>query len=129
MSCKALGGNNVPFFIRPLTRFIGNQVIAVAVFPNMKKHLALLEKYLETSANGEKYLCGDQLTGVDTMLAFALISGKDGLFDSIGKYDKGTFKATYPKLHAYSERLEQEPGWKRSVAKMTELEGPFSLLP
>jgi glutathione S-transferase len=124
----ALKGNGVPFFIRPITSMVANQIIGMMVLPNLKRHFAMMEQYLETSPDGGSYMCGPNLTGADIMLSFPLIAGKDGAFDSIGKWEKGSFEATYPKLHAYIGRLAQEPGWKRSVDKITEIEGGFSIL-
>ncbi|KAL2139596.1 hypothetical protein VTI28DRAFT_4937 [Corynascus sepedonium] len=124
-----LKGNSVPFFVRPITSFIANQMIAIAVAPNMKRHFGMMEQMLETSPGGGTYMCGRTLTGADIMLSYPLIAGKDGAFDAIGRWEKGSFKETYPKLHAYIERLAQEPAWKRSVDKIKEIEGRFSLLP
>lgn len=99
------------------------------VVPNMKKHFALLEKLLETSPDGGKYMCGPQITGADVMLAYPLIIGYKTMFNDMAKWDKGSFKNTYPMLYAYSERLENEAGFQRSVEKMRKMEGSFSLLP
>ncbi len=122
-------GDRVPFYIRPITTVIANQIISMMVFPNMKRHFSMMEQYLETSPNNGNYMCGSSLTGADIMLSYPLIAGKNGAFDSIGKWEKGSFKETFPKLHAYINRLADEPGWKRSVDKITEIEGGFSLMP
>ncbi|KAK4146251.1 uncharacterized protein C8A04DRAFT_10006 [Dichotomopilus funicola] len=125
----ALKGPSVPFLIRPLTTVIANQIIAMTVFPNMKRHFGMLEQFLETPPGDGAYLCGRTLTGADIMLSYPLIAGRDGAFDGIGKWEKGSFAATYPKLHAYTGRLAEEPGWKRSVEKIREIEGDFGILP
>lgn len=127
-SQTGLKGGRVPFFIRPISRAIANQVISQFSFPNLQKHFTLLESYLSTSPGGE-YLCGDHLTGADIMLAFPLITGLGGSFDEMGHWEKGSFAATFPKLWAYMQRLEKEPGWVKSVEKIREIEGSFSLLP
>jgi glutathione S-transferase len=129
MMLVELKGNNVPFFVRPVTTLIANQLIAMVVFPNMKRHFAMMEQFLETTFGDGNYMCGRKLTGADIMLSYPLISGKDGAFNSIGAWEKGSFKETFPKLHAYSERLADQPGWKKSVDKIKEMEGSFSLLP
>ncbi|KAK1768485.1 hypothetical protein QBC33DRAFT_535134 [Phialemonium atrogriseum] len=125
---SGLKGGRVPFFIRPISRAIANQVISQFSFPNLQKHFTLLESYLSTSPGGE-YLCGNHLTGADIMLAFPLITGLGGSFDELGHWEKGSFAATFPKLWAYMQRLEKEPGWVKSVEKIREIEGSFSLLP
>ena len=96
----------------------------------MKNHFALLEKYLETSPGSGNYLCGAELTGVDIMLAYPLQAGSTtGMFENMTTWEKGTFKDTFPKLHAYIERISKEAGWIKSEEKIKEVEGKFSLLP
>ncbi|KAL2135267.1 hypothetical protein VTI74DRAFT_9147 [Chaetomium olivicolor] len=126
---SGLKGNSVPFFVRPLTTLVANQAISMLVFPNMKRHFAMMEQLLETSPGGGSYICGRHLTGADIMLSYPLIAGKGGAFDSMGNWEKGSFQEAFPKLQAYIERLAEEPGWKRSVAKIEEIEGGFSILP
>jgi glutathione S-transferase len=94
----------------------------------MKKHFVLLESFLSTAPGG-KYFCGEQLTGADLVLAYPLIAGLGGAFDEIGNWENGSFEKTFPKLWAYMQRLEKEPGWVRSVDKIREIEGNFSILP
>ncbi|KAK0623339.1 hypothetical protein B0T14DRAFT_564712 [Immersiella caudata] len=122
--------NEVPWLIRPITSFIANKLIATLVFPNAKKHFTMLEHYLETSPEGGSYLCGPKLTGADIMLAYPLLTGLAlNAFEDMGTWERGSFKETFPKLQAYIEGLSQEPGWKKSVEKIKELEGSFSIVP
>lgn len=74
-------------------------------------------------------MCGRNLTGADIMLSYPLIAGKDGAFDTMGTWEKGSFEQTFPKLHAYIGRLAEEPGWKRSVDKIKEMEGGYTHMP
>ncbi|AEO69230.1 uncharacterized protein THITE_2119393 [Thermothielavioides terrestris NRRL 8126] len=124
-----LKGSSVPFFVRPITTLVANQLIAVLVFQNLRRHFAMMEQFLSTSPGNGDYICGRTLTGADILLSYPLIAGKDGAFDSMGKWEKGTFQETFPRLHAYIGRLAEEPGWKRSVEKIKEIEGSFSILP
>ncbi len=94
----------------------------------MTKHFTMLEKFLSTSPNGGKYLCGEHLTGADIMLAYVLIGGKDTMSEIV-KGDKGSFKASYPNVDSYIQRLSEEPGWKRSVQKIIDIEGSFKHMP
>jgi glutathione S-transferase len=126
---SSLKGPNVPFFIRPVTSFIANQMIAMVVIPNMKRHFGMMEQYLATSPKGGKYMCGPSLTGADILLGYPLLAGKDGAFDAMATWEKGSFKETFPNLHAYMGRLSEEAGWKKSVAKIESIEGSFSILP
>ncbi|KAK4456082.1 hypothetical protein QBC34DRAFT_388880 [Podospora aff. communis PSN243] len=122
--------NQVTWLIRPITSFIGNKLIAALVFPNAKKHFTMLEHYLETSPDGGSYLCGPDLTGADIMLTYPLLSGLEiNAFEDMGSWEKGSFKETFPKLQAYILRLSDEEGWKKSVEKIKELEGGFSIMP
>lgn len=117
----------MPFLIRPISSAIANRVVSSFVFPNIKKHLAFLENQLETS--GGDFLTGSNLTAADIQLSYALLAGQSG-FDGMGKWGKGSARQTYPKVFAYMDRLEQQPGWKRAVEKTKEIDGgKFSLVP
>lgn len=127
MFLTALKGKQVPFIVRPISSVIANQVTAMMVFPNMKKHLGFLEQQLETS--GGDFITGPDMTAADILLSYPLLAGSTG-FDSMGKWPKGTAKESYPKLFAYMERLEQQPGYKKAVEKTKEIDGgKFSLVP
>lgn len=123
----ALKGKQVPFIVRPISSVIANQVIALMVLPNMKKHLGFLEQQLETS--GGDFITGPDMTAADILLSYPLLAGSSG-FDSMGKWPKGTARESYPKVFAYMERLEQQPGYKKAVEKTKEIDnGKFSLVP
>ena len=79
-------------------------------------HFTYLESQLASSPEGGKYLCGPNLTGADILLSFPLIAGKGRT---------GLTKEKYPKLWAYVEALEQEPGYKKSIEKIVEIDGKF----
>lgn len=121
---SVLKSERIPFFIRPITSKVGDQLINVVVNPNARRNLGMLEKFLETVPGGGSYICGESLTAVDILLSFALIAAEDR-FDKMGKFDKGTAKATYPRVFEYIARLKQEPGYKRSADKIREIDGDF----
>lgn len=99
----------------------------MVVFPNVKKHLGFLEKQLE--ASGGDFLTGPDLSAADMLLSFPLLAGQMQ-FDKMGKWDKGTARETFPKLFAYMDRLEQQPGWQKAVEKTKAIDnGKFSLVP
>lgn len=123
----ALKGKQVPFIVRPISTVIANQVIGLMVFPNMKKHLAFLEQQLETS--GGDFITGPNLTAADIMLSYPLLAGALG-FDGMGKWPEGSAKASFPRVYAYMERLEKQPGYQKAVDKTKEIDnGKFSLVP
>ncbi|KAK3357344.1 hypothetical protein B0T25DRAFT_155356 [Lasiosphaeria hispida] len=125
-----LKGPRIPFFIRPFTRLLANQLIAMLVIPNMKRHFALLERYLATSPDGGSYICGINLTSADILLSFRLLAFDEaGAFEEMWAWEKTPFKESYPKLQAYMELLSNEPGWKRALEKVTKIEGSCPLLP
>jgi glutathione S-transferase len=104
----------VPFFIRPITGRVAGNIQSSFLNPNFATHFAFLEDQLKTS--GGNYLCGPNLTGADILLSFPLIAGGSRA---------GLTKEKYPTLHTYVQRLENEPGYKRSTEKIVEIEGKF----
>ncbi|KAI1326076.1 hypothetical protein F5Y16DRAFT_376329 [Xylariaceae sp. FL0255] len=119
-----LKGPKVPFFIRPITSLVINQVFAQFVFPNAKGLYSFLEQQLETS--GGDFLCGKDLTAADILISFSLITAKDKIGE-FGTYPKGTPAATYPKVWAYIDRLETQPGYQKSVQKIKEIDSTFGI--
>ncbi len=74
-----------------------NQVQGLITIPNLKKHFALLEQYLETSPGGGNYLCGSELTGVDIMLAHGLQAGSiTGYVRAPDDLGEGSFQGHVP---------------------------------
>lgn len=119
--------DQVPFLIRPIASMVANKIISMMVFPNIKKHLSLLEQQLETSSGD--YLTGPDLTAADILMGYPLLAGKTG-FDSMGTFAKGTAKESFPKLYAYMDRLEAQETWKTTVKKTEDFDnGNFSLVP
>ncbi|OTB04941.1 hypothetical protein M426DRAFT_320248 [Hypoxylon sp. CI-4A] len=123
MVLGALKSPKVPFFIRPITGFVSNQIFNQLVFPNVKAQLGFLEQQLETS--GGDYLCGPELTSADVLLSFALITPKDK-FETFGTWEQNP-KTLFPKLFAYIERLEAHPGYQRSVQKIAEIDSSMRI--
>lgn len=70
-----LKSKNVPFFIRPVTSMVANQILSSFIQPNLQRQLAFLEQQLETS--GGDFLCGKNLSSADVLISFGLISAKD----------------------------------------------------
>ncbi len=94
------------------------------VFTNVTRHFTLLESYLQAG----QYLCGDGLTAADILLSYPLVALKDPAQD-MGKWEKGTPQATFPKLFAYIDRLTDEAGWKKAADKIRAIEGRFYVTP
>jgi glutathione S-transferase len=108
----------VPFFIKPLTSRIAAQIHAGYLDPNLELNFKFLEEQLRTAPGGGGYLCGISLTGADILLSFPLIASK-------GRSLILT-EQKFPLLWNYIAKLEQEPGYKKAVEKIVEVEGSFS---
>ncbi|KAI5792014.1 glutathione S-transferase-like protein [Geopyxis carbonaria] len=107
---NALGSAPMPFFIKPIARMIASKVEESFVFPNYVTHLDFLEGELE----GRTFFVGEKLTGADILLSYPLTAMK-------GKVKQFSAEA-YPKLWAYTERLEAMDGFKKAEAKTADME-------
>ncbi|KAI8628597.1 hypothetical protein F5Y19DRAFT_476146 [Xylariaceae sp. FL1651] len=114
----------VPFFIRPVTSLVANQIFSSFVLPNVKSQLGFLERQLETSEGD--FLCGKNLTSADILISFALITAKDKVA-GFGAWPAGGPKALFPKLYDYIDRLESEPGYKKSVEKIEQIDSSLGV--
>lgn len=113
----------IPFFIRPITSMVVNRIFGSFIFPNAQKHLALIDQYL--AASGGTYLCCDKLTAADILMSFPLIVAQNRLND-MGQWEGGSWKAQFPRVYEYLQRLESEEGYKRSQQKIESVDGKFS---
>ncbi|KAK7967016.1 uncharacterized protein PG986_001293 [Apiospora aurea] len=118
-----LKGPKVPFLVRPLTTMIANQIFSAFIFPNAKTHLGFLEQQITTS--GGDYMCGTELSAADIVLAFGLVTAK-GQFGTFGRWEQSPEKQ-YPKLWAWMDRMEKEPGYQKSVAKIKEIDSSYGI--
>lgn len=111
----------MPFFIKPITRTIGDKIVSEFLAPQFETHFSFLESQLKTS--GGNYLCGKNLTGADILMSFPLIAAKERAIQS----DPNS-KEKYPNLIAYIERIEKEPGYVKAVDKIVEIDGKFEAM-
>lgn len=114
----------VPFIVRPITTAVANRVFSTYIFPNVRRHVAMISEQLSTSPDGGKFLCGDHLTAADIMMSFPLIAAK-GRLDELGPWKDGSWLKEFPRVAEYVELLESQEGYKRAVKKIEELEGKF----
>lgn len=108
--------SKAPFFIRPISNAIVNNIDSLYLTPNFKSNWEFLESKLATSPNEGKYLCGKDLTGADILMSFPL---------GAAKKRAGVTKEKYPLLWAYIDRLEAGESYKRAVQKIIDLEGSY----
>lgn len=105
----------VPFFIKPIPRFVASKVEEAFLSRNIFGNFDFLEERLKTAPGGGPYLCGQQLTAADIMMSFPLIAASLRL----------PLKEKYPHLAKYVERIQAEEGYQRAVKKVEEIDGKF----
>ncbi|KAF3907009.1 hypothetical protein AA313_de0202436 [Arthrobotrys entomopaga] len=101
----------VPFFIRPITGRIADQLSKGFVTPNLIANYDFLESLLKE----QPYFAGNELSGADIMLAYPVENAQERLG---GWYNK----EKYPNLYAWLERVKERPAYKRATDKVTEVE-------
>lgn len=107
---------SVPFFVRPITDRVADQITSTFLKPNYKTHYQFLESQLATSPDNGEYLCGKELTAADIMMSFPLEAGVSR---------SGMTEQEYPRLWKYVNLLHQRDAYQRSVQKIKEIEGIF----
>ena len=118
----------MPWLLRLITSVVADKIIAMLVFPNVQRNLTLLEGFLASAPSTGKYMCGDHLTAADILVSYPLMAAKDRTKD-MGKFEKGTPEATFPKVFEYIDRIAAEPGYKKAADKIREIEGTFYVVP
>jgi len=114
----------VPFFVRPITTSVANKIFSAFIFPNARKHMAMIDGQLKSAPEGGPYLCGKHLTAADILMSFPLIASR-GRLDDIGNWKGGSWATEFPRVDEYVKMLENEEGYKQSVKKVEEVEGKF----
>ena len=107
---------NSPFFVKPITNAIVANVKSVFLEPNLKNNFSFLESQIGSSPKGGQYLCGTELAGADILLSFPLMAARGRA---------GLSKEKYPKLWAYTERLEAREAYKKAIQKIIDIEGSY----
>ena len=117
-----LKGPKIPFVIRPITAAVVAKTNAVFVQPNIRKHMAFVESLLETSPGGGQFLCGEHSTAADILMSYPLRDG-EGESSRLGDGKGGKMLDAFPRVRAYLEILESQPGFKLAQKRIEELEG------
>ena len=100
----------VPFFIRPITGAVAKQVGRAYINPGISAALGLMESTLAD----QDWFAGDSLSGADIMLSFPV----EAAFVRTAK------PAEYPRLHAFMERYQARPAYRRALDRG----GPYELM-
>lgn len=88
----------------------------------------MLNSFLETPPSDGRYLCGGTLSAADIIMSYPLLAARDRIGD-IGAWDGGSPEASFPKLYEYIARIEEEPGYKKSLDKIREIDDSFKAAP
>ncbi|KAH8170728.1 palmitoyltransferase ERF2 [Sarocladium implicatum] len=109
-----------PFLVRPLVNMIADRVMGLFVVPTLRKHLKFLEDQLSTSSGD--YLCGKTLTAADILVSYGPIKF-DKMVDELATWEGGSWRNTHPKVAAYLDKMQTEPGYVKTTQKVKEYEG------
>jgi glutathione S-transferase len=93
----------MPFFVRPVARELCKAVLAKLVDPNVNNALNFMEAHLTDNA----WFAGEDMTMADFQMSFAVVAA----------LSRSTEPSKYPQLHAFKERIEARPAYKRAVKK------------
>lgn len=91
----------VPFFVKPITKKVSQQIDRGYCDPNLKRHLEFLEGELE----GRQWLCGDEPTIADIQMSYPIEAA----------VSRGGAKS--PNLTKYLERMRARPAYERALEK------------
>jgi len=111
LAMKIRESADAPFFIKPITRAIGNKILST-LGKEFEKQFSYIEDQLKTSKGD--FICGKELTGADFMMTFSLENSK------VLREDK------YPLIDAYVESIRARDGYKRAVQKIIDTTGEYS---
>lgn len=111
----------VPFFLKPIPRFVADQVQSTWLNKQFAVHFPFLEGQLKsapgTTETRRGGLCGAKFTAADMLMSFPVIAATGrGLIT----------KETFPEIVAFAERLKIDDGYQRAVKKIEEVDGKFS---
>lgn len=100
----------VPFFIKPILKAITGKVDEAFLSKQLETHFS----YIESEIRPSGWFVGEELTGADIQMAFALMAarGRDVIT-----------RAKHPKTMAFLDRVEARPAYKRAL----EAGGPFTV--
>lgn len=95
----------MPFFVKPIARQISQKTYQQFLNPQMRLHLSAINQEL----SDKPWLMGDDLTGADIMMSFALLGAKM-------RYDI----SPYPHILRYLQQIERDSAYQRAIQKAGE---------
>jgi glutathione S-transferase len=90
------------FFARPFARRFTDGIRKAWIFPQTALHLG----HVEQSLQGQRWLCGEALTGADVMMSFPLQAAQRRL----GTRD-------HPEIERWLGQIAADPAWQRAEAE------------
>ena len=93
----------MPFFIRPIAKAISQKVLAMLVWPNLRRQFDFIEAELGKST----WLAGDELTGADIMMSFPLEAAKQ----------RAGLDAKHPRMLDFVQRVHARPAYQRALQR------------
>ncbi len=100
----------VPFFIRPITKAVANEVGKAYIDPSLK---AMLD-YAESELSRSEWFAGDEFSAADVQMSFPVE----------GAAVRADLSEDYPRMQAFLDRIHARPAWKKAL----ERGGPYDLL-
>ncbi|KAK6505957.1 hypothetical protein TWF506_010884 [Arthrobotrys conoides] len=101
----------VPFFIKPITSRIADQLSKPFITPNLVSNF----DYLESLLKGQPFFAGSELSGADILLSFPIES-------AAGRVGSWFNKEKYPNLFAWMDRIKERPAYKQAHDKVAKVE-------
>lgn len=93
----------VPFFMKPILRFVSKAVIRSFVQPQLRLHF----DYMEAQLSKSPWFCGDELTAADIQMSFPIEAGATRL----------GFNENRPHLQSFLKRIHERPAYQRALAR------------
>ncbi|KAK6525013.1 hypothetical protein TWF281_011903 [Arthrobotrys megalospora] len=111
LMASLIKGAPVPFFIKPITGRIADQLSKPYITPNLVSNY----DYLENLLKDQPFFAGNELSGADILLSFPVESaaGRVG-----GWFNKGK----YPNLFAWMDGIKERPAYKQAYDRIEKVE-------
>jgi glutathione S-transferase len=93
----------VPFFVKPVTRGIADQLIKSFIGPNVTRQLDFMEAELGHS----EWFAGNEFTAADIQMSFPLEAAAQ----------RAGLDASRPRLHAFLQRIHARPAYRRALER------------
>lgn len=111
LMASLIKGAPVPFFIKPITGRIADQLSKPFITPNLVSNY----DYLENLLQDQPFFAGNELSGADILLSFPIES-------AAGRLGGWFNKEKYPNLFAWMDRIKERPAYKQAYDRIEKVE-------